>query len=71
MFSHSSNYYNVDTISAGILATPAKLLRADLQSEWDSKWQIPSPVHDSPCIDTIEDKIRLLKVTKLLPIQYL
>lgn len=66
MFSHSSNYYG-DSIFTGTLATPDTLLGANLQNIW----QIPSPVHGSLCTDTKEDKIRLLKVTKLLTVQYL
>lgn len=48
-------------------ATPGTILDPNIYSPY----QVLTPVHNLLCADIKEDKIRLLKATKLLTVQYL
>lgn len=62
----SSYYDNWSSPNLNMIATPGTILGSSIHNPY----QVPAPVH-TLCADIKEDKIRLLKATKLLTVQYL
>lgn len=63
----SSYYNNWSSSNLNMIATPRTILSSGIYNPY----QVPAPVHDLLCADIKEDKIRLLKATKLLTVQHL